>query len=182
MAKRNLPIEIAVANAVARRKNAILEEEAQNVRKAVRFASRAAARAMKDRILDSPTGSKWHTAINTMRGNPDGARLETGTMYDAVGSLEPKIVENADRRRQASIIGGFGWPADANGNIKDASPRRRSQADPDGDWRTDPKYFMMQEYGFDLDGDWVPGMFAQQAGVEAFKQKLDEYWQKRGYK
>jgi hypothetical protein len=159
-----------------------LEEEAQNVRKAVRFASRAAARAMKDKILDSPTGSKWHSAINSMRGNPDGARLETGTMYDAVASMEPKIVENADRRRQSAVVGGFGWPADANGNIKDASPRRRSQADPDGDWRTDPKYFMMQEYGFDLDGDFVPGMHAQQAGVEAFKTNLDEYWKKRGYK
>lgn len=177
-----------IANAANRKKYPWLEKIAQDMRIAAGRAAAAGADAMRDKILNSPTGSSWHIAINIERGkrppniNQWGSRYETGTMFNLVSANRGKIVENADRRRRGSVTAGFGWPAMSDGTIKDAPSSPVGRA-PDGPgWRTDPKYFLMQEYGFNNMGDQVEGMYSQQAGVEAAKLVLNNELRKMGYK
>jgi hypothetical protein len=168
------------------KKSPAAKKLANELRLAVSRAGMAGAKAMRERILDSPTGSDWHTRRNAWRGlnrpsingkdgpvnNSWGSRLETGNMYNSVSANYGKIVPGADRRRMQSIQGGFGWPATKDGNIKPAPSRpinRSRQPDTDN-WGTNRNYFEMQEYGF---GE-TPGMNATQAGMEAARKKLIE--------
>lgn len=174
-----------VGNEFNRMVNAKVAKEAEVTRRAAGFAAYKAADAMRDKILNSPTASRWHKAINEQRNNPEGARYETGTMYESVSRTYGKIVANADRRKQSKVVASFGWPANSDGTIKDApmNPTTKGTRNPDGPgWRSDPRYFMMQEYGFDNEGDWVWGMQSQRAGVEAAKIAMDAFFAKRGYK
>jgi len=94
---------------------------------------------------------------------------------------------NRDKRKRSTAVASFGWPADSNGMPKDLprSPMTKGKRSPDNpyqQWHEDPRYHMMQEYGFDNEGEDVPGMFSQNAGAEAAKLALDEIFKKRGYK
>jgi len=178
----DLDLKNPVANAANRKKYPWLQKVADDLRDATTEAARAGADAMRDKILDSPTGTNWHKGINKERGNPIGARYETGTMWGSVASTRGRIVQNKDRRRRGSVQASFGWPATQSGDIADAptTPMFRS---PDGPgWREDPKYFKMQEFGFDLEGRKVPGMQAQEHGLKVAMIKIQEEVRKRGYK
>jgi len=174
------------------KKSPAAKKLANELRLAVSRAGMAGARAMRERILDSPTGNDnpypgWsHIRRNAWRGmnrpsingkdgpvnNSWGSRLETGNMYNSVSANYGKIVPGADRRRMQSIQGGFGWPATEGGKIKPAPsrPLNRSRQPDRANWGTDRNYFEMQEYGF---GN-TPGMNAQQAGETAAYKKLIE--------
>jgi hypothetical protein len=168
------------------KKSPAAKKLAKDLRLAVSRAGMAGAKAMRERILDSPTGSDWHVRRNAWRGmnrpsingkdgpvnNSWGSRLETGNMYNSVSANYGKIVPGADRRRKQSIQGGFGWPATKDGNIKPAPsrPLNRSRQPDNINWGSDRNYFEMQEYGF---GN-TPGMNATQAGMEAARKKLIE--------
>lgn len=187
MAKKSyvLKLNIAVGNELNRLVNARVARESEFIRRAVGYAAYKGADAMRDKILNSPTGTKWHNAINEQRGNPAGARYETGTMFESVARTYGKIIANQDRRKRSSAVASFGWPTDSSGMIKDAprSPMTKGTRMPDGPgWHSDPRYFMMQEYGFNNEGDMVPGMLSQRAGVEAAKLALNQMFAKRGYK
>jgi len=181
-----LPISIAVGNELNRLVNARVKRESEFVRRAVGYAAYRGAEAMRDKVLNSPTGTSWHEAINKQRGNSSlTARYETGTMFESIGRTYAKIVVNQDRRKRSSAVASFGWPLNSAGIIKDAptNPTSKGKRMPDGPgWRSDPKYFMMQEYGFNNEGDMVPGMFAMREGVKAAKDALDKLFDKRGYK
>lgn len=171
-----------IANAANRKKYPWLEKVAEDMRRSAGYGAFKGADAMRGKILDSPTGSSWHKAINRDRGNPPGARFETGTMYNSVSRTYGRIVPSRDARKRGSVTASFGWPADADGIIKDAPSAPKGRM-PDGPgWRDDPKYFLMQEYGFDNEGRSVPGMRSQAAGVEAAKKAIQEELKRRGYK
>jgi hypothetical protein len=187
MAKKayGLKLNIAVGNELNRLVNVRVAKESEFIRRAVGYAAYKGADAMRDKVLNSPTGTKWHRAINEQRGNPTAARYETGTMFESIARTYGKIIPNQDRRKRSAAVASFGWPVDSSDTIKDApmSPTTKGTRMPDGPgWRSDPKYFMMQEYGFNNEGDMVPGMFSQRAGVEAAKLALNEIFAKRGYK
>ena len=173
-----------VANKNNRKKYPWLEKVAEDMRRSAGFAAYKGAQAMREKILDSPTnrpGSKWHEMANARRGNPSGARYETGTMYNSVSRTYGRIVYGQDARRRGSVTAGFGWPADSDGKISEA-PASPIGRQPDGPgWRDDPRYFEMQEYGFPHEGHDVPGMESQAAGVEAAKRALTEELKRRGY-
>jgi hypothetical protein len=168
------------------KKSPAAKKLARELRLAVSRAGMAGAKAMRERILDSPTGTDWHVRRNAWRGmnrpsingkdgpvnNSWGSRLETGNMYNSVSANYGKIIPGADKRRMQSIQGGFGWPASKDGNIRPAPSRpiNRSRQPDSRNWGTDRNYFEMQEYGF---GE-TPGMNATQAGVEAARKKLTE--------
>jgi hypothetical protein len=181
-----LKLNIAVGNQFNRLVNTRVARESEFIRRAVGYAAYKGAEAMRDKVLNSPTGTSWHEAINKERGNQSlSARYETGTMFESIARTRGKIIANKDRRRRSSAVASFGWPLDSSGIIKDAptSPTSKGKKMPDGPgWRSDPKYFMMQEYGFNNEGDMVPGMFSQRAGVKAAKEALDAIFDKRGYK
>lgn len=160
-----------------------LAKIAEDMRRSAGFAAYHGAKAMREKILDSPIPDSYsHRMVNARRGNPPNARYETGTMYNSVSFNRGSISHPKDQRRRGSVSAGFGWPADENGIIKDA-PTSPIGRQPDGaGWRDDPKYFMMQEYGFPHEGRTVPGMFSQRAGVEAAKIALNEELKRRGYK
>lgn len=158
-------------------------EYAEKARRAAGLAAYRGAEAMRNKILDSPTGTSWHKAVSEMRGHP-GGRVDTGTMLGAATRNRGRIEAPRDRRMAARAIAAFGWPANSDGLIKDAPS---SPAGPPGEgsweeWRTDPRYFVMQEYGFDNEGDWVPGMYSQREGVKAAAQVLQEFYRKNGFK
>ena len=179
-----LQLEIAVGNAFNRAKFAAQAKVAEDARRAVGFAAFKGADAMRDRILASPTGTRWHAAISKQRGYP-GGRFETGTMFGSVGRTRGKIVENADKRKQSSVKASFGWPTDSGGQMKDLpyNPLSAGSRMPDGPgWHDDPRYQLMQEYGFDNEGHWTPGMFSQREGAIAAKKALSDYFRKLGYK
>ncbi len=178
----DLDLKNPIANAANRKKYPWLQKVANDLAGATTEAAKAGKDAMQWKILTSPTGSSWHKAINDKRGNPTGARYETGTMFNSVDFRKGRIVENKDRRRRGSVQASFGWPAAPDGTVDDAptSPIGRS---PDGPgWREDPKYFLMQEFGFELEGRNVPGMEAQKAGLDAAMIKIQTEMRKRGYK
>lgn len=139
----------------------------------LRKAATAGQEAMRDKVLNSPpTGSKFD----------DGSRIDTWTMFDSISKSRVKEVKPTDQRRRTSASVSFGFPADADGNIKDAptSPTRGQASD---NWRSDPNYFVMQEYGDSMfDEATYPGMFSQKAGLEAAKNAFTEYMKRKGYK
>ncbi|CAB4148627.1 hypothetical protein UFOVP536_14 [uncultured Caudovirales phage] len=184
--KLALPFERAIASAVKRASSAALAKTAEDMRRAVGFAAYHGAMAMRDKVLDSPTGTSWHAHYSAMRGKP-GARYETGTMFESIGRSRGKIVESPDRRKRSYVTASFGWPTDSSGMIKDLptnplSKGTRMPDNPYGQWHQDPRYHMMQEYGFNLEGTEVPGMFSQQAGKLAAEAKFREFLKSRGYK
>ena len=181
-----LPFERAIASAVKRAANSALKKTAEDMRRAVGFAAYHGAMAMRDKVLDSPTGTDWHKHYSDLRGRP-GARYETGTMFESIGRSRGKIVENPDRRKRAYVTASFGWPTDTSGMIKDlpTNPLSKGTAEPSNpynQWHEDARYQMMQEYGFDLEGHHVPGMFSMRAGQAAAEIKFKEYLNRMGYK
>lgn len=150
-----------------------LQKLADDYKLAMREAAKAGQNAMKDRVLDSPpTGSKMD----------DGRRVDTWTMYDSIGKSRVRENPSRDRRRRTSATVSFGFPADSNGDIKDApSAPTRGQA---GErWRSDPNYFVMQEYGDSMfDELSYPGMKSQEDGVKAAITAFDSYMKRKGYK
>lgn len=167
------------------RKSKVAEKLANELRLAVSRAGMAGAKAMRERVLDSPTGSDWHIRRNAWRGmnrpsingkdgpvnNTWGSRIETGNMYNSISAKYGKIVPNRDKRKRQTISGGFGWPA-ADGRIKSAPSRpiNRSRQPDTANWGVDRNYFELQEYGF---GN-TPGMHASDAGMEAARKKFIE--------
>jgi hypothetical protein len=161
-----------------------LQKLARQMRLAVSRAGKAGADSMRNTILYSPTRSPsvWHDRKNIWRqenrepisgvNNQIGSRIETGNMYNSVSRKYGKIVSGKDKRYKQDIVGGFGWPADEMGNIKDApsSPMSKSRMPDTPNWRSDPRYFAMQEYGF----DGTRGMKSQETASLAARKKLEE--------
>ena len=164
-----------------------MEKLYDQMRKAAGRAARSGAMAMQERILNSPTNSEWHKRRNAWRGqnrpsiggkyvgpvnNTWGSRIETGNMYNLISASRGKIVPGKDRRYNQSIVASFGWPATEGGVIKDAPssllPQSRNPDTPN--WREDPRYIAMQEYGFGK----TPGMHAGEAGMEIARRRLIE--------
>ena len=164
--------------------NPEMQKLARQLRLAVSRAGMAGAKSMRETILDSPTGSLWHQrrniwraanrpAINNKDGsinNSWGSRIETGNMYNSVSAKYGKIVPGKDKRFKQDIVGGFGWPASEMGEIKNApsSPMSRSRNPDTSNWREDPRYFAMQEYGF---GN-TPGMNSQDRAAQVARTVL----------
>jgi hypothetical protein len=164
-----LKLEQKLAPEYILKKNPAMQKLARELRLAISRAGLAGAKSMRETILNSPTGTIWHERKNIWRAankpaingkdgsvNNDsgiGARLDSGNMYNSVSRKYGKVIPGKDKRYQQEIVGGFGWPADSSGNIKDApsSPMSRSR-DPDPvspsmkPWRSDPNYFAIQEY------------------------------------
>jgi hypothetical protein len=180
------------------KKNPGMQRLAKELKLAISRAGLAGANSMRETILDSPTGNDWkgpvlddgdppwsHGRQNIWRANNRppingkggsvnnliGSRLETGNMYNSVSYKRGKIVAGPDKRFKQDIVGGFGWPADQSGNIKDApsSPMSRSRDSDTTNWRQDPRYFAMQEYGFGK----TPGMNSQERASQAARNVLE---------
>jgi hypothetical protein len=150
-----------------------LRKITKDTKDALTAAAEAGADAMRYTVLNSPpTGNKAD----------DGQRVETFTMFDSIGfskSVEPR---SRDRRRRSSASASFGFPADKDGNIKDA-PRVPTRGEASEKWRSDPNYFVMQEYGDSMfDEAFYHGMFSQRAGMDAAQTAFDAYMKKKGYK
>lgn len=184
MSKNLINLNLPIANAVNRAVNAKLAKIAEDSRRAAGYAAFKGKDAMRDKILDSPTGSKYHEWINIMRGNNIGARYDTGAMFNSVSMTRGKIIENQDKRKRSSVTASFGWPIDASGDIAPVNPSKRSRESTNriGSWAEDPRYFKMQEYGWSLYNVDYPGMFAQKAGLTAARKAMDEYFRSKGYK
>ncbi len=150
-----------------------LQKIVDDTKVALREAARAGEEAMKERVLNSPpTGSK----------SDDGKRVDTWTMYDSISRSRVREGKQKDRRRRTGASVSFGFPADENGNIKDA-PMTPTRVQANERWRSDPNYFVMQEYGDSMfDEAFYPGMFSQQAGMDAAKVAFDSYMKRKGYK
>jgi hypothetical protein len=150
-----------------------LEKIATDTRRALDAAAAAGADAMRYTVLNSPpTGNKAD----------DGQRVETFTMFDSIGRSKAAEPKSKDRRRRSSVSASFGFPADADGNIKDA-PAVPTRGQASEKWRSDPNYFVMQEYGDSMfDEAFYHGMFSQRAGLEAARSAFDAYMKKKGYK
>lgn len=173
------------------KKNPAMLKKAQKIKRAVTRAGVAGAKSMRETILDSPTGSLWHGRKNEFRAtrpgigregvtNKAGSRIETGNMYNSVSYKRGKAIPDSDRRKRQGVTGGFGWPATEAGEIKNApsSPMPGSREPDMANWRSDPRYFVMQEYGF----DGTPGMFSQREAAKIAKAKLMEEFNKIGIK
>lgn len=176
-----MKLTASIANAYNRKIYEHLNKQAHLIRRAMTRAGMAGAEEMKNIILDSPTGTPSHRRRNMDRireraplkngvQNRIGSRIETGNMFNSVHFKRGKIVQNIDRRRRGEIDGGFGWPAYADGRIKDApsSPLAKSRQPDTKNWRTDPRYFEMQEYG----GPKTPAMNSQSRALQVAKNKL----------
>lgn len=150
-----------------------LQKIADDAREALKEASKAGESAMRDRVLNSPpTGTKVD----------DGKRVDTFTMFESIRRSRVRAAKQNDRRRRGSLSVSFGFPADENGNIKDA-PVTPINPPKNANWRSDPNYFVMQEYGDSMfDEAFYPGMFSQDAGMDAAKTAFDIYMKKKGYK
>lgn len=175
MAKVNFSkdLKLLLAAPGQRKRFPHLQKIADDTKAALREAARAGEDAMKGVVLNSPpTGNKAD----------DGQRVETFTMFDSIGRSRVRETKQRDRRRRGSVSVSFGFPADENGNIKDAPPvPTRGQASEK--WRSDPNYFVMQEYGDSMfDEAFYHGMFSQDVGIEAAKTAFDMYMKKKGYK
>ena len=168
-----------------------MQKRAREIKRAVTRAGMAGANSMRETILDSPTGSEWHGRRNAFRAeyrppigkgvkNKPGSRIETGNMYNSVSYKRGKAIPDSDRRKKQGVMGGFGWPATELGIIRDApsSPMANSRNPDRRNWRTDPRYFAMQEYGFDR----TPGMNSQQTASKVAYDKLIEELAKLGIK
>jgi hypothetical protein len=185
-------IEKALSPEYILKKSPAMQKKAREIKKAVTRAGMAGAKSMRETILDSPTGSMWHGRRNAFRAqyrpgigtegvtNRAGSRIETGNMYNSVSYKRGKAVPDSDKRRKQGVMGGFGWPATEAGAIKDApsSPMSKSRNPDTENWRSDPRYFSMQEYGF----GGTPGMNSQQIAAQKAKQVLREELKKAGFK
>lgn len=173
------------------KKSPAMQKKAQEIKRAVTRAGMAGAKSMRETILDSPTGSLWHGRRNAFRStrpgigtegvtNGSGSRIETGNMYNSVSYKRGKAIPNRDKRVKQDVAGGFGWPATEAGAIKDApsSPMSKSRNPDTANWRSDPRYFSMQEYGFGS----TPGMQSQNKASEIARAKLMEEFAKLGIK
>jgi hypothetical protein len=184
-----LKIEKRISPEYILKKSPAMQKKAAEIKRAVTRAGMAGAKSMRERILNSPTGSLWHGRVNTFRAtrpgigtegvtNKNGSRIETGNMYNSVSYKRGKAIPDSDRRKRQGVAGGFGWPATETGEIKNApsSPMSKSR-NPDSKepwmkpWRSDPRYFAMQEYGFGT----TPGMDSQRkASIKAEEVLKDE--------
>ena len=184
-------IEKALSPEYILKKSPAMQKKAREIKRAVTRAGMAGAKSMRETILDSPTGSMWHGRRNAFRAqyrpaigngimNRDGSRIETGNMYNSVSYKRGKAVPDSDRRKKQGVTGGFGWPATQAGEIKDApsSPMSKSRNPDTPNWRSDPRYFSMQEYGF----GGTPGMNSQQTAAQLATQVLREELKKAGFK
>jgi hypothetical protein len=173
------------------KKSPAMQKKAQEIKRAVTRAGMAGAKSMRETILDSPTGSIWHGRRNAFRStrpgigsegvtNRSGSRIETGNMYNSVSYKRGKAIPDSDRRKRQGVAGGFGWPATEAGEIKNApsSPMSKSREPDTANWRSDPRYFAMQEYGFGA----TEGMFSQVKASEIARSKLMEEFAKLGIK
>lgn len=169
---------------------------ANEIRLAVSRAGIAGAKAMRERILDSPTGTPWHVKTNAWRGmnrpsingkdgpvnNSWGSRLETGNMYNSVSANYGKIVPSRDRRNRQSVVGGFGWPATSGGSIKAAPSRpiNRSRRPDEKNWGTDRNYFEMQEYGLgNINSPMLSQEYGRIAALKKFNEEMNRIRRKR---
>lgn len=184
-------IEKAISPEYILKRNPAMLKKAAEIKRAVTRAGMAGAKSMRETILESPTGSLWHGRRNAFRAtrqgigaegitNRSGSRIETGNMYNSVSYKRGKAIPDSDRRKRQGVAGGFGWPADQGGRIKDApsSPMPGSREPDMPNWRSDPRYFTMQEYGF----GGTPGMFSQQTASGVAQAKLMEELKKIGIK
>jgi hypothetical protein len=150
-----------------------LQKLSRDIKGGLTTAVIAGSEAMKDRVVNSPpTGSKVD----------DGRRVDTWTMYDSIDFSKPREPRSKDRRKRSSVSASFGFPANPDGSIKDAptSPTRGGGSE---NWRSDPNYFVMQEYGNSMfDELSYPGMRSQQDGLDAAATAFDSYMKKKGYK
>jgi hypothetical protein len=175
------------------KKNPAMRKKAAEIKRAVTRAGMAGAKEMRRVILeDSSTGSIWHSRRNAFRAkyrpaigtegvrNQDGSRIETGNMYNSVSYKRGKAVADSDRRRRQGVTGGFGWPATEGGEIKNApsSPISKSRNPDTPNWRSDPRYFAMQEYGFGS----TEGMNSQRKAAREALRVLREELAKVGVK
>jgi hypothetical protein len=173
------------------KRNPAMLKKAQEIKRAVTRAGVAGAKSMRETILDSPTGSMWHGRRNAFRAkyrpaigngitNQDGSRIETGNMYNSVSYKRGKSVPDSDKRKKQGVTGGFGWPATESGAIKNApsSPMSKSRNPDTENWRSDPRYFSMQEYGFGS----TPGMNSQTKASMKAQEVLIEELAKLGIK
>lgn len=162
-------------------KNPGMQRIAKEVKLAVTRAGRAGADSMRDTILnDASTGSNWHSRRNKERAERPGvgsqsvtntmnSRIETGNMYNSVRYKRGFSITGADKRFRQDVSGGFGWPATKDGQIKDApsSPIAGSREPDTKNWRSDPRYFEIQEYG-------NKGMGSQKRAYGVAQAKLKE--------
>jgi hypothetical protein len=186
-----LKIEKRISPEYILKKSPAMQKLAREIKRAVTRAGMAGANSMRETILDSPTGSMWHGRRNAFRRkyrepigngvvNKDGSRIETGNMYNSVSYKRGKAIPDSDRRKKQGVIGGFGWPATQSGDIKDApsSPMAKSRNPDNEKWRSDPRYFAMQEYGFGT----TPGMDSQEKASIIAQAKLKEELARLGIK
>ena len=184
-------VEKALSPEYILKKSPAMQKKAREIKRAVTRAGMAGAKSMRETILDSPTGSMWHGRRNEFRAryrpaigngvtNRGGSRIETGNMYNSVSYKRGKAVPDSDKRRKQGVMGGFGWPATEYGAIKDApsSPMSKSRNPDTPNWRSDPRYFSMQEYGF----GGTEGMNSQQTAAQKAQQVLREELKKAGFK
>ena len=107
----------------------------------------------------SPTGTRWHDFINDERGNQDGARKDTGEMFNSVGSTPARYLAEGEY--------------DAEFGLKLPSAGGR-------------KYFLEQDQGFPLQlasGEvrQVPGMHTFDFILPALKRKMNKQMLRRGF-
>lgn len=142
-----------------------LKKLRRDVIDAIRESTNVAVDAMRDRVLNAPpTGSPVD----------DGARYDTGTMYESIDRSKTLVKPGLDRRYRQQAVARFGFPANPDGTIADAPAAPARPSKNPSRWREDPNYFAMQEYGdteFDV---FYPGMFSQTAGELAFRQDFDK--------
>ena len=110
-------------------------------------------------LQGSRTGSVWHDMINEYRGNSRGARVDSGRMLNSVGSTASIDVGSG------VIEGQYGLRMPGAGGMK---------------------YFLEQEYGFDLtlnNGNVraVPGMHTYDRTVKMMKSKLRKGMLSKGF-
>ena len=151
-----------------------LKKMVKQIQEGLRIAAKAGQEAMQNKILNSPTYSARH----------NGRRYNTGTMFESVGKSNVKTAYPDDKRMRGSASVSFGFPAYPDGRIKDAPtnpsgpPREESLA-----WRSDPNYFVMQEYGDSMfDEATYPGMFSQAAGYRAAVEAFETYLKRKKIK
>jgi hypothetical protein len=87
----------------------------------------------------SRTGTLWHDFVNRERGNAEGARIETGAMYNSVGSTSAQYLSDGEYAAEFGI------------KLPSAGGR---------------KYFMEQDQGFAL--QLASGKIRQVPGMQTF--------------
>lgn len=107
----------------------------------------------------SRTGSLWHDLVNTERGNPEGARMDTGALYSSVGNTRAQYLSDGEYSAEFGI----------------RLPRAGGR-----------KYFMEQDQGFELQlasgkiRD-VPGMHTFDAVLPVLRGRIRKEMLRRGF-